>query len=98
MDKILYLITPADLLSELGWKYRRKGKWFVLSICPFCDGGHKRDAQTCIVHTSDGNFSCLRSKCGAAGSFWNLLESNGYDPKEFIDRSAPKPKKRWMYK
>lgn len=88
-------MTPQEFLQDTGWKFVRRGAWLVVKVCPFCSGGHSGDTMTFVVHERDGNFSCLRSKCGASGTFWKLIASTGKNPRDYIE-AKPK-KKRFMY-
>lgn len=99
-----YRITPAEFLREVGAAFTTGGKWLTFKICPFCDGGQSRDVMTFIVHVSDGNFSCSRSKCGASGSFWKLIEFFGRNPRDYRagsktgkERSKKCGKKNFIY-
>jgi hypothetical protein len=105
-DKIEYTITPSQLLSEQGVKFSQKGNWFSCQYCPFCQGGQTKQVYTFGVRVDDYNYNCLRTTCGAAGSFWSLLQHFGYDPKEYVKRkefsykSSEKKKssKRFIYR
>ena len=78
-----YRITPAEFLREMGATFSMGKKWLTFKICPFCDGGASGDRLTFIVHSTDGNFSCSRSKCGESGSFWKLIEFYGRNPRDY---------------
>lgn len=90
-------MTPSNFLADIGWSYQKRGKFLSMKYCPFCDGGQHGDSFTFIVHASDGNYSCQRSKCGASGSFWSLIESQGREPREYIQRKSSEKKKRFVY-
>jgi hypothetical protein len=99
---IEWKITPGGFLAEVGWTYRHRGRWLDLKLCPVC-GGHQ-DRSTFAVHAEDGNYTCLRSSCGATGSFWMLIELAGRNPRDFIagrerpsNDSKPKKKKKFVY-
>lgn len=98
---IEFQISPADFLKEIGWQFKRRKDWLTLKICPFCDGGRSGDQNTFIVHVDGGNYSCSRSKCGASGSFWKLIESQGMNPREFLADGAKskkfKKRKKFIY-
>lgn len=91
-----FLVKPAEFLTDLGWKYTRRGVWLVLKVCPFCDGGYSNDVFTFAVHSQDGNYFCHRAKCGVKGSFWKLIESQGKEPRDYREKAKTK-KKRFIY-
>ena len=88
-----YRITPAEFLREVGAPFTTGGKWLTFKICPFCDGGASGDRMTFSVHAADGNYSCFRTKCGAAGSFWKLIEFYGRNPRDY--RAGSPAQKQW---
>jgi len=90
-DKLEYTITPQELLSERGVIFSRRGSWYSCKYCPFCEGGRTKQVYTFGVRVDDYNYNCLRTTCGAAGSFWTLLQHFGYEPKEYIKKKAYKP-------
>lgn len=94
-------ITPSQFLDRIGVKYRVGRTWLALIVCPFCEGGDHRDRQTCIVHVTDGNYTCKRSSCGVRGSFWKFIETQGFDPRDFRGEGPSKvfktKKKRERY-
>ncbi len=89
-----FTITPAEFLDRIGWQFKKRGNWLSLKICPFCEGGRSGDQFTFVVHAADGNYSCQRSKCGASGSFWRLMETRQYNPRDFLTEGDKKPKNR----
>jgi hypothetical protein len=102
-ESIQYTITPADFLKSVGVSYRQSDNWLGIKVCPFCGGGDKKQTHTFAVHAVDGNYSCLRTKCGVKSSFWNLMLHYGHDPKQYIKRTdksyRPEKKKvtRFIY-
>lgn len=94
-----FTISPSEFLSEIGWRFSRRGSWLSVKRCPFCGGGYSGDVFTFAVHSADGNYFCHRTKCGARGSFWSLIESQGKNPRDYTGTSfAPKQtKKRFIY-
>lgn len=97
-----FTITPEELLRRLGWQFVRRRNWLSLKTCPFCGGGRSGDRHTFVVHAEDGNYSCQRSKCGASGSFWRLMETQHFNPREFLTgdakgRNRGARKKKFVY-
>lgn len=86
MGDIKYSITPQEVLEQQGLKLKSNGNWWSLQLCPFCDGGRSGQQYTFGVHKFDGNYNCLRTTCGEASNFWNLLKHYGYNPVEYIDK------------
>ena len=97
-DKVEFTLTPEEFLQELGINYKRREDWLGLKWCLFCFGGESKQVHTFAIHAIDGNYSCLRTKCGVKGSFWNLMLHYGYNPVNYIKRTdksfKPKPEKR----
>lgn len=93
MSDIEYSITPQELLEKQGIQFKRANNWLGLKLCIFCSGGSSKQQHTFAVHEKDGNFNCLRTKCGKSGSFWSLLQHFGYNPKDFIKHHGTKQKK-----
>jgi hypothetical protein len=88
-ERIPFTITPEELARRAGWRYKvRSSKWLDVARCPFCRGGEHGDEHTFIIHRTDGNYACLRSKCGARGSFWKLIEHAGFNPRDFVERTG----------
>jgi len=79
----------VDFLDAHVGTYRRRGKKAEIKTCPFCDGGTHNDQWTCVVFVEReaGNYKCMRGNCNATGSYWNLLEHYGVDPKEYYKRT-----------
>lgn len=75
-------------LREKGLTFRRRGQKAECKICPFCSGGEHGDKYSFVVYLDQtgGNFKCMRGSCAASGSFWQLAEHFGDDPKEFYSR------------
>lgn len=93
-----FKITPAEFLSEIGWQFKRRGAWLTLRICPFCDGGDGgRDLFTFAVHATEGNYFCHRAKCGARGTFWGLIESQGRQASDYFGEREQTTSKRFVY-
>jgi hypothetical protein len=83
--------SPFEIETYLinrGLQIRRRGKKAEIRNCPFCGGGEHRDLWTCVVYLDDdgGNHKCMRGSCGQAGSFWQLVEHFGDDPREFYEK------------
>lgn len=101
MSELHFSITPAVFLREIGWRFKPRGDWLSLKYCPFCDGGSSGDAFTFAVHAEDGNYFCHRAKCGEKGSFWNLIKSQGRNPRDYLSDDVRKPnrkkKKKFIY-
>lgn len=52
----------------------QSGRKQILSkYCPFCNGGDNKDTYTFAMNLEDGAYNCLRGKCGARGSFFEIL-------------------------
>lgn len=84
-------LKPYEIQSYLeskGLKLRRRGQKAEAYICPFCKGGEHNDRWTfvCYLDESGGNYKCMRGSCGQSGSFWQLAEMFGDDPKEFYEQ------------
>lgn len=96
VNEIEFSITPEDFLREIGWSFSKRGSWLSLKNCPFCSGGQHRNVFTFAVHSVDGNYFCHRTKCGEKGNFWNLIQSQGKDPKQYLadGGKGKKPKKK----
>lgn len=93
-------IRPAEFMRVLGWTPKTRGQWLTIKRCPFCGGGSHQDPYTFAVHSTDGNFFCLRSTCGERGNFWKLIESAGRDPREYWVKEKTQTTtktKRWRY-
>lgn len=89
-DKLEYTITPKQLLDEFSVKYSQRGSWYSCKYCPFCEGGRSKQVFTFGVRVDDYNYNCLRTTCGAAGSFWTLLEHFGKNPKDYVVNKSKK--------
>jgi hypothetical protein len=105
LGKLEYTITPRELLSQQGVKFSQKGNWYSCQYCPFCHGGQSKQVYTFGVRVDDYNYNCLRTTCGAAGSFWTLLQHFGLEPKDYVKKntfrghnSKPKTKKKFIYR
>ncbi len=74
-------------LKSKGILYRLRGQKAELQTCPFCHGGEHRDKWTCVVYldVEGGNYTCMRGSCGERGSFWQLSQYFGDDPKQFYE-------------
>ena len=72
-------------LQDKGLRYRKRGQKAELDVCPFCHGGDSTDKKTFVVYLDGegGNYKCMRGSCGATGSFWQLIEHYGDNPKDF---------------
>jgi hypothetical protein len=84
-------LRPYEIESYLaskGLTVRRRGQKAEIERCPFCNGGENGDKWKCVVYLDDsgGNFKCMRGSCDQSGSFWQLAEHFGDDPKEFYSR------------
>lgn len=75
-------------LRGKGLSFRRRGQKAEVQFCPFCSGGESGDKYTFVVYLdeSGGNYKCMRGKCAESGSFWQLAEKFGDDPKEFYEK------------
>jgi KaiC/GvpD/RAD55 family RecA-like ATPase len=84
-----------DYLRSQNLRLRRRGNKAEIEICPFCDGGPNKDKWKTVVYLDEtgGNYRCLRGHCDASGSFWQLVEQLGGDPKSFYsnDRQPAQP-------
>lgn len=95
----MLLLKPYEIESYLrgkGLSFRRRGAKAECKICPFCSGGEHNDKYTFVVYLdeSGGNYKCQRGKCAVSGSFWQLAEHFGDDPKEFYRREDFKVRER----
>jgi hypothetical protein len=83
-----------EYIRGKGTKIRRRGHKAEIETCPFCAGGDHHDRWTCVVYLDQtgGNFKCMRGSCGRTGSFWQMLEHYGDDPKDFYQRDFTKPR------
>ena len=84
-------LNPNEIESYLrhkGFKMRRRGQKAEFEICPFCNGGENGDKWKCVVYLDDtgGNYKCMRGSCGVSGSFWQLVEHFGDNPKDYYQR------------
>lgn len=77
-------------LREKNLLFRRRGQKAECRLCPFCSGGEHGDKYTFVVYLDQtgGNFKCMRGSCAQSGSFWQLAEHFGDDPKEFYSKSG----------
>lgn len=97
---LTFSITPTALLNQLGWKFKKRGQWLTVKECPVCGGGESKDKDTFAIHEKDGNFFCLRGKCGIRGGFWKFLEACELDPKDYINKDGKfkrTKKKKYIY-
>lgn len=71
-----------------------RGSELIFQICPYCHGNTKNDQSKFAISLNTGAFNCLRSSCGAKGSFWQLAKEfnfpitdadayYGYDTKHY---------------
>lgn len=80
------MITVQTLLEP--WLYLRLGESANGQLCPFCDGGTKKDKSFSITRKEDGvlAYCCHRNKCNKAGfsnpNGSNLLQVLGDRTKE----------------
>lgn len=91
-------LKPYEIESYLrskGLAFRRRGQKAECKICPFCKGGEHNDCFTFVVYLDDsgGNFKCMRGSCARSGSFWQLAEHFGDNPKEFYERRDFTPRR-----
>lgn len=56
--------------------YKTRNDEIIPQKCPFC-GNTTEDQYTFALNTKDKVYNCLRGKCGATGTYNNLLESFG---------------------
>jgi twinkle protein len=84
-------------LREKGLAFRRRGSKAECKTCPFCGGGEHSDHWTFVVYLdeSGGNFKCMRGSCSQSGSFWQLAEHFGDDPKDFYTQREAKRAERF---
>lgn len=87
---IAWKITPDELVRQRGWQSRRRGKGIEIKYCPYCGSGRSQDKWKFAIHCQTGQFKCMKGNCPAAagGGFWDLLETSGLNPVEFIDRTG----------
>ncbi|MGB4823832.1 MAG: hypothetical protein WBP82_02865 [Leuconostoc mesenteroides] len=102
MSDIKFTITSKELLDRQGLRIKSNGNWWSVKTCPFCDGGKQKQVYTFGVHKIDGNYNCLRTKCGEASNFWNLLKFFDLNPSDYIDKdkstNSKKKSKRYIYR
>lgn len=83
-------LSPLEVqgyLRSKNLRVRQRGHNKIeIERCIFCAGGESADKWTMVVYTDEGNFKCLRSKCGEAGTFWRIAEQFNDDPKEYFSR------------
>jgi hypothetical protein len=91
-------LNPGQIESYLlgkGLRLRRRGNKAEVFECVFCDGGEHKDRWKMVVYLDEtgGNYKCMRGHCNASGSFWQLVEQLGDDPKSFYsaDRQPAQP-------
>lgn len=91
-------LQPHEIEAYLQAKgrIRRRGQKAEMERCPFCTGGEHSDKWTCVVYldATGGNYKCMRGSCAQSGSFWQLAEHFGDDPKDFYQLAErPQPNK-----
>ena len=66
-----------DLCSQLHIPTATRGHELKFKECPYCHS--KKDLWTFAVNLNTGAYNCLRSSCGAKGSFVQFAKDNNFD-------------------
>lgn len=67
-------MNPVEFADKyFGRSYIIKNDEIIPDICPFCHGGAHHDKKTFAMNIDSGVYNCKRGKCGANGSFSQLL-------------------------
>lgn len=69
---------------------KENGEELEFKYCPYCHGGEHRDKKTFSINLKDGQFKCLRGKCGKSGNIFTLAK----DFKFHLDFGSQKPLKK----
>lgn len=70
--------SVRELIEKHLSPYRRSGQYEIRSrLCPFCNGGERRDEYTFSVNTATGNYCCFRGTCMAKGNLQDLCAHFG---------------------
>lgn len=88
-----------EYLNLKGFEYevrdRPSGQNYIM-ICPFCQGGEKKE-KSFAINANSGLWNCLRgNNCGKSGTFFQLQEELGDKPNP-IDPFVTKQKKNKQY-
>lgn len=63
-----------DFASFINARTSIHGDELIFRVCPYCHGDNKTDQKKFAINLNSGAFNCLRSSCGAKGSFWTLAK------------------------
>jgi hypothetical protein len=67
-----------ETLSELGLKYRQRGKELQLEKCPFCEQDRPKPSDHFSFKFDEGVFNCI--KCGVKGNLYTFRREMGINP------------------
>ena len=91
------MITTEQFARAHLYPYTVKGEEIV-SLCPYCKGGEKRDKGTFALNTVKLTYNCLRGKCGVKGTFWKLCKDfneNVSRDRDIDTKTYTEQKKDW---
>ena len=67
-----------DIAHFLHIQATPRGNELVFKICPYCKGEHKSNEEKFAINLNTGLYNCLRSSCGARGTFFQLARDFNY--------------------
>lgn len=76
-----YTMTRDDLyglVRHIGAETHEKGNELFFKVCPYCNGGGKRDKDTFSINMETGTYHCFRASCGESGHFVQLARKFDY--------------------
>jgi len=90
-------MTPQELADRYLGQYKVKANEINAKNCPFCGPNEKRDNQwKFFLNTEEGTYKCHReNRCGASGSFIDLLKHFGEYDGGYIPMKKSKPKNKY---
>ena len=72
-----------------------RGNELVFDICPYCKGASKSNKEKFAINLNTGAFNCLRSTCGARGSFFTLAKDFNFPLGDDVEEYYGNPRKKY---
>ena len=90
-------MTPQELADRYLGQYKMKTNEINAKNCPFCGPNEKKDNQwKFFLNTDEGTYKCHReNRCGASGSFIDLLKHFGEYDGGYIPMKKSKLKNKY---
>lgn len=80
-----------DFARKMGLPVKPKGSELkFIDVCPYCNGGARRDKDTFSIDLKSGQFKCLRSSCSVQGNMITLSRDFDFDLGLVSEYQVPK--------